>query len=216
MQLVLNPTSDRTETRTLLSISRISCIYLTKLSVTSLSLVRTRISFRPLRTQEKTWRITLVQLLNVKNQWYLYLPTYPLNIFSIIYHLFSKEKTIINKYNEIKLNKTNKTLRNNLAYYLLWEKGLQKARKLNSFWFFRFLLQPRFCLCNMRFLTFYLPSRDKTQVCFHSFLENLMRSQRGTRYQFQNLIEQNLNRLLEIQVFWIKIMYNIYPRTSSW
>ena len=37
---------------------------------------------------------------------------------SIIY-LFSKEKTIINKYNEIKLNKTNKTLRNNLAYYLL-------------------------------------------------------------------------------------------------
>ena len=67
----------------------------------------------------------------------------------------------------------------------------------------------------MRFLTFYLPSRDKTQVCFHSFLENLMRSQRETRYQFQNLIEQNLNRLLEIQVFWIKIMYNIYPRTSS-
>ena len=38
---------------------------------------------------------------------------------SIIYYLFSKEKTIINKYNEIKLNKTNKTLRNNLAYYLL-------------------------------------------------------------------------------------------------
>ena len=33
--------------------------------------------------------------------------------------LFSKEKTITNKYNEIKLNKTNKTLRNNLAYYLL-------------------------------------------------------------------------------------------------
>ena len=37
---------------------------------------------------------------------------------SIIY-LFSKEKTIINKYNEIKLNKTNKTLINNLANYLL-------------------------------------------------------------------------------------------------
>ena len=37
----------------------------------------------------------------------------------MIYYLFSKEKTIINKYNEIKLNKTNKTLRNNLAYYLL-------------------------------------------------------------------------------------------------
>ena len=37
---------------------------------------------------------------------------------SIIY-LFSKEKTIIDKYNEIKLNKTNETLRNNLAYYLL-------------------------------------------------------------------------------------------------
>ena len=26
-------------------------------------------------------------------------------------------------------NKTNKTLRNNLAYYQLWEKGLQKAEK---------------------------------------------------------------------------------------
>ena len=54
------------------------------------------------------------------------------NIFSInqsIIYLFSKEKTIINKYNAIKLNKTNKTLRNNLAYYLLWEKGLQKAKK---------------------------------------------------------------------------------------
>ena len=37
----------------------------------------------------------------------------------MIYYLFSKEKTIINKYNEIKLNKTNKTLRNNPAYYLL-------------------------------------------------------------------------------------------------
>ena len=37
---------------------------------------------------------------------------------SITYYLFSKEKTIINKYNETKLNKTNKTLRNNLAYYL--------------------------------------------------------------------------------------------------
>ena len=37
---------------------------------------------------------------------------------SIIY-LFSKEKTTINKYNERKLNKTNKTLRNNLAYYPL-------------------------------------------------------------------------------------------------
>ena len=48
---------------------------------------------------------------------------------SIVYYLFSKEKKIINKYNEIKLNKTNKTLRNNLAYYLLWEKGLQKAKK---------------------------------------------------------------------------------------
>ena len=48
---------------------------------------------------------------------------------SIIYYLFSKEKTIINKYNEIKLNKTNKTLRNNLAYYLFWEKGLRKAKK---------------------------------------------------------------------------------------
>ena len=39
--------------------------------------------------------------------------------FSIIYYLFSKEKIIINKCNEIKLNKDNKTLRNNLAYYLL-------------------------------------------------------------------------------------------------
>ena len=48
---------------------------------------------------------------------------------SIIYYLFSKEKTIINKYNEINLNKTNKTLRNNLAYYLIWEKCLQKAKK---------------------------------------------------------------------------------------
>ena len=38
---------------------------------------------------------------------------------SIIYHLFSKEKRITNKYNKIKLNKTNKTLRNNLAYYVL-------------------------------------------------------------------------------------------------
>ena len=37
---------------------------------------------------------------------------------SIIY-LFSKEKTIIDKYNELKLNKTNRTLKNNLAYYLL-------------------------------------------------------------------------------------------------
>ena len=33
--------------------------------------------------------------------------------------LFSKENTITNKYNEIKLKKTNKTLRNNLAYYVL-------------------------------------------------------------------------------------------------
>ena len=48
---------------------------------------------------------------------------------SIIYYLFSKEKSVINKYNEIKLNKTNKTLRNNLANYLLWEKCLQKAKK---------------------------------------------------------------------------------------
>ena len=48
---------------------------------------------------------------------------------SIIYYLFSKEKSVINKYNEIKLNKTNKTLGNNLAYYLLWEKCLQKAKK---------------------------------------------------------------------------------------
>ena len=30
-----------------------------------------------------------------------------------------KEKAIINKYNEIKLNKTKKTVRNNVAYYLL-------------------------------------------------------------------------------------------------
>ena len=44
--------------------------------------------------------------------------------FVLFYELFSKERTIINKHNEIKLNKTNKTLRNNLAYYLLWEKGL--------------------------------------------------------------------------------------------
>ena len=35
-----------------------------------------------------------------------------------IIYLFSKVKTIINKYNEIKLNKTNKALRNNLACYL--------------------------------------------------------------------------------------------------
>ena len=46
---------------------------------------------------------------------------------SSIYSL--KKKTLINKYNEIKLNKTNKALRNNVAYYLLWEKGLQKAEK---------------------------------------------------------------------------------------
>ena len=29
-----------------------------------------------------------------------------------------KKNTVINEYNEIKLNKTNKILRNNLAYYL--------------------------------------------------------------------------------------------------
>ena len=46
---------------------------------------------------------------------------------SIIYSL--KKKTLINKYNEIKLNKTNKALRNNVAYYLFWEKGLQKVEK---------------------------------------------------------------------------------------
>ena len=60
---------------------------------------------------------------------------------------------------------------------------------LNSFRFFRFSLQPRFCLCNMPFLIFYPPSRGKTHVCFYSFLENLMRSQRETRYHYQNLIE---------------------------
>ena len=46
----------------------------------------------------------------------------------IIY--FSQEKTIMSKYNQIKLNKTNETLRNNAAYYLLHKKGLQKTEKL--------------------------------------------------------------------------------------
>ena len=72
------------------------------------------------------------QLLNVKNQTYLYLPTFP----------------------------------------------------LNSFRFLRFLLESPFCLCNKPFLIFYLPSRDKTPVYFQSFLENLMRSQRKTRYHY--------------------------------
>ena len=43
--------------------------------------------------------------------------------------IYSQKKTIINKYNEIKLNKTNKTLRSNVPYNLLWEKGLQKSEK---------------------------------------------------------------------------------------
>ena len=60
---------------------------------------------------------------------------------------------------------------------------------LRSFRLFRFLLQPRFCLCNMPFLIFYPLSRDKTQACFHSLLENLMRSQRETLYHYQNWIE---------------------------
>ena len=30
-----------------------------------------------------------------------------------------KKKTMIDKYNEMKLNKTNKTLKDNVAYYLL-------------------------------------------------------------------------------------------------
>ena len=34
-------------------------------------------------------------------------------------HSEKKKKKKINKYNEIKLNKTNKTLRSNIAYYLL-------------------------------------------------------------------------------------------------
>ena len=42
------------------------------------------------------------------------------------------------------------------------------------FKFFCFLLQPWFCFCNMPFLIFYPPSRDKTHVCYHFFLENLM------------------------------------------
>ena len=62
---------------------------------------------------------------------------------------------------------------------------------LNLFQCFHFLLQPRFCLCNMSFLIFYLSSRDKTPICFHSFLENLMWSQRETRYHYQNLIEHH-------------------------
>ena len=40
-----------------------------------------------------------------------------------------KKKKMINKHNAIKLNKTNKTLKNNVAHDLLWEKGLQKAEK---------------------------------------------------------------------------------------
>ena len=36
-----------------------------------------------------------------------------------INHSFILKKKTINNYNEIKLNKTNKTLRNNVAYYLL-------------------------------------------------------------------------------------------------
>ena len=59
------------------------------------------------------------QLLNVKNQTYLYLPKFP----------------------------------------------------LNSCRFFRFLLETPFCLCNM-------------SVYFQSFSENLMRSQRETRYHY--------------------------------
>ena len=145
----------------MLSISRKSGIYATKITTTSVSFVRTSISFRPLRTQERREEIFSYQFLNLKNQIYLYLPTYP----------------------------------------------------LNSFRFFHFLLQPRFCLCNMPFLIFYppsrdkthvcfhspsrdkthvcfqSPSRDKTHVCFHSFLENVMRSLRKTRYHYQKLIE---------------------------
>ena len=40
-----------------------------------------------------------------------------------------KKKKMINKHNDIKLNKTNNTLKNNVAHDLLWEKGLQKAEK---------------------------------------------------------------------------------------
>ena len=42
---------------------------------------------------------------------------------------YSEKKTVINKYKEIKVNKTNKTLRNNVAYYLLCEKSLHKVKK---------------------------------------------------------------------------------------
>ena len=116
----VNPTPGTTETRTVLSISRKSGIYATKITTTSVSFVCTSISFRPLRTQEKREELFSYQFLNLKNQVYLYLPTYP----------------------------------------------------LNSFRFFRFLLQPRFCLCNMPFLIFYTPSRDKTHVCFHKRKQN--------------------------------------------
>ena len=122
MQLVLNPTPDTTETRPLLSISRNQACMQPKLQQHPYHLLSRKCFLDRCEYRTRHEKLSSCQLLNVKNQTYLYLPTFP----------------------------------------------------LNSFRFFRFLLQPRFCLCNMPFLIFYPPSRDKTYVCFQSFLENLM------------------------------------------
>ena len=70
----VNPTPGTTETRTVLSISMKLGIYATKITTTSVSFVRTSISFRPLRTQERREELFSYQFLNLKNQIYLYLP----------------------------------------------------------------------------------------------------------------------------------------------
>ena len=49
----------------------------------------------------------------------------------------------------------------------------------------------------MPFLMFYPRSRDKTNVCFHSLLENLMRCQRETRCNYHYLIERQYPFRLE-------------------
>ena len=54
---------------------------------------------------------------------------------------------------------------------------------------FLFLITTRFCICTMSFLIIYPSSRDKTHVCFYSFIQNFMRSQEETRYHYQNVTE---------------------------
>ena len=44
--------------------------------------------------------------------------------------LYSQKKAIIDKLNEVKLSKTNKTLRNNVAYYYFEKRACRKLKSL--------------------------------------------------------------------------------------